>query len=146
MFFILKTRSLRTLNQLNGERKMTNIRKYKISVTIAAGATGGTAYSTPIRGKILAVGVDYPTNTCTVDLDSAGEASAQKIMDLAAANTDKTYYPRTPVCTYTGAETVLTYTALKVHEPFVVYGRVLLTVASGTAGDTVSVYITVEED
>ena len=125
---------------------MVKIRNYKISATIAAGATTASAYSVPIRGRIIAVGVNYPTNTCTVDLDSDGEASDQKILDLAAANTDKTYYPRTPVCTYTGAETVLTYTALKVHEPFVVYGRVLLTVASGTAGDTVSVYIVVEED
>jgi len=125
---------------------MGNIRKYKISATIPAGGTGVTAHSTAIRGKIIAVGVNYPTNNCTVDLDSAGEASAQKILDLAAANTDKTYYPRTPVSTYTGAETVLSYTALKVYEPFVVYGRILLTVASGTAGDTVSVHVMVEEE
>ena len=125
---------------------MGKIENYKISATIPAGETGVTAYSANIRGKILAVGVDYPANTCTVDLDSAGEASAQKILDLAAANTDKTYYPRTPVCIYTGAETVLWYTALKVYEPFTVYGRILLTVASGTAGETVSVYVMVEEE
>lgn len=93
----------------------------------------------------MAVGVDYPAHTCTVDLDSDGEASDQKILDLAAANTDKTYYPRTPVSIYTGAETVLSYTALKVYEPFVVYGRVKLSVAAGTAGDSVSVYLMVEE-
>jgi len=124
---------------------MSKITKYKISATIAAGATTASAYSVPIRGKVLAVGVDYDTNTCTVDLDTDGEASDQKILDLAAANTDKTYYPRTPVCTYTGAETVLTYTALKVHEPFVVYGRIKLSLASGTATETVSVYLMVEE-
>lgn len=125
---------------------MTKIRKYKISATIPAGETGITAYSVPIRGRILAVGVNYPAHVCTVDLDSAGEASAQKILDLASANTDKTYYPRTPVCTYTGAETVLTYTDLKVYEPFLVYGRVLLTVAIGTATETVSIYLMVEEE
>ena len=125
---------------------MGKIRKYKVSATIPAGETGITAYSVSIRGRILAVGVNYPTHTCTVDLDSSGEASAQKILDLAAANTDKTYYPRTPVCIYTGAETVLSYTALKVYEPFLVYGRILLTVASGTAGETVSVYLIVEEE
>ena len=125
---------------------MGKIRKYKISATIPAGDTGITAYSVPIRGRIIAVGVNYPTNNCTVDLDSAGEASAQKILDLAAANTDKTYYPRTPVSTYTGAETVTWFTAMKVYEPFMVYGRILLTVASGTAEDTVSVHVMVEEE
>ena len=124
---------------------MSKITKYKISATIAAGATTASAYSVPIRGRVMAVGVDYPAHTCTVDLDSDGEASDQKIMDLAAASTDKTYYPRTPVSTYTGAETVLSYTALKVYEPFVVYGRVKLSVAAGTAGDSVSVYLMVEE-
>ena len=124
---------------------MSKITKYKISATIAAAATTASAYSVPIRGRVIAVGVDYPAHTCTVDLDTDGEASDQKILDLAAANTDKTYYPRTPVCTYTGAETVLTYTALKVHEPFVVYGRIKLSLASGTATETVSVYLMVEE-
>jgi hypothetical protein len=125
---------------------MSNIRKYKISSgTIAADGTA-SAYSTPIRGKILAVGVDYPANTCTVDLDSDGEASAQKILDLSAANTDATYYPRTPVCTYAGAETVYWEGTNKVCEPFVVYGRVKLSVASGTAGQSVSVYLIVEEE
>ena len=124
---------------------MSKITKYKISATIAAGETTASAYSVPIRGRVMAVGVDYPAHTCTVDLDSDGEASDQKILDLAAANTDKTYYPRTPVSIYTGAETVLSYTALKVYEPFVVYGRVKLSVAAGTAGDSVSVYLMVEE-
>jgi len=125
---------------------MSRITKYKISATIPDGETGATAYSIPIRGRILAVGVDYPTHTCEVDLDTDGEASAQKILDLATATTDATYYPRTPVCIYTGAETVLYADGKKVHEPFVVYGRVLLTVAAGTAGETVSVYLMVEEN
>ena len=125
---------------------MSKITKYKISATIAAGATTASAYSVTIRGRVIAVGVDYPTHTCTVDLDTDGEASDQKILDLAAANTDATYYPRTPVCTYTGAETVLSYTALKVYEPFAVYGRVKLSLASGTATETVSVYLMVEEN
>ena len=125
---------------------MTRITKYKISSgSIAADGTA-SAYSIPIRGRILAVGIDYPAHTCTVDLDSDGEASAQKILDLAAANTDKTYYPRTPVCIYSGGETVLWYTALKVHEPFVIYGRVKLSIASGTAGESVTVYLMVEEN
>ena len=125
---------------------MSRITKYKISATIPAGDTGATAYSIPIRGRILAVGVDYPTHTCTVDLDTDGEASAQKILDLATATTDATYYPRTPVCIYSGGETVFWEGTNKVYEPFVVYGRIKLTVAGGTAEETVSVYLMVEEN
>jgi len=128
---------------------MSQIRKYKVSATIAAGETTASAYSSPIRGRILAVGIDYPSHTCTVDLDSDGEAVAQKILDLSAANTDIVYYPRTPVHTYDGSAVDLSDTEggdTAQYEPFVVYGRVKLSVASGTAGDTVSVYIIVEED
>ncbi len=125
---------------------MSKITKYKVTATIAAGASTATAYSIPIRGKIIAVGINYPTNTCTVDLDSDGEASDQKILDLAAANTNKTYYPRTPVHTFEGAETVYWFTALKVHEPFTVYGRIKLSLASGTAGESVTIYLMVEEN
>jgi len=125
---------------------MSQIRKYKISSGAIAADGSASAYSVPIRGKILAVGVDYPAHTCTVDLDSDGEASAQKILDLAAANTDATYYPRTPVCIYTGGETVYWEGTNKVYEPFVVYGRVKLTIASGTEDEVVKVYLIVEED
>jgi len=128
---------------------MSRITKYKISATIPAGETGATAYSIPIRGRILAVGVDYPTNTCEVDLDTDGEASAQKILDLATATTDATYYPRTKMHDYVGADLDLSDTEggnTAQYEPFVVYGRILLTVANGTAEDTVSVYLMVEEN
>lgn len=128
---------------------MSNIRRYKVSATIATGETTASAYSSPIRGRILAVGINYPSNTCTVDLDSDGEASAQKILDLSAANTDTTLYPRTKRQDYTGSDLDLSDDEggdTAVYGPFVVYGRVKLSVASGTAGDTVSVYIVVEED
>lgn len=124
---------------------MTTITKYKVSATIATGATTASAYSKPVRGKILAVGINYPTNTCTVDLDSNGEAAAQKIVDLAAANTDIVVYPRTPVQDNTGTD--VTYDGTnEIYQPFIVYGRVKLSLASGTAGDTVSVDLIVEEN
>jgi len=123
---------------------MSKITKYKISATIAAGATSASAYSIPIRGKVLAVGVDYPTHTCTVDLDSDGEASAQKVLDLAAANTNITYYPRTSSQDNTGADVTFDGTN-EIYEPFVVYGRIKLSLASGTATETVTVYLMVEE-
>jgi len=128
---------------------MGNIRKYKISSGSIAADGSAIAYSVPIRGKILAVGVGYPAHTCTVDLDSQGEATDQKILDLAAASTDATYYPRTPVHTYTGTAVDLSDTEggnNAQYESFVVYGRIKLTIASGTAAESVSVYIMVEED
>lgn len=128
---------------------MTKITKYTVTATIAAGATTAEAYFNPLRGKILAVGVNYDTNTCTVDLDSDGEASAQKILDLAAANTDVTIYPRTPVQDYTGADVDLSDTEggnTAQYEHFVVYGRVKVSLASGTAGESVTVDLIVEEN
>jgi hypothetical protein len=124
---------------------MSHIRKYKISSgSIAADGTA-TAYSVAVRGRILAVGVDYPAGTCTVDLDSDGEASAQKILDLAAANTDATYYPRAFAQKIDG--TLLLYTTgEEVPVEFVVYGRIKLSIAAGTATQSVSVQIVVEEE
>ncbi|KKM63701.1 hypothetical protein LCGC14_1508750, partial [marine sediment metagenome] len=66
---------------------MSRITVKRLSATIAAGG-GATAVTNIVGGRILAVHVDYPTNTCTVDLDSTGETVSQKILDLAAANTD----------------------------------------------------------
>jgi hypothetical protein len=123
---------------------MSTIRKYKVSATIAADGTA-SAYTSPVRGRILAVGIDYPANTCTVDLDSDGEAAAQKIIDLSAANTDVVRYPRKAVEDNTG--TAVTYDGTnEIYEPFVVFGRVKLSVASGTEDETVSVTLIVEED
>ncbi len=123
---------------------MGKIRNFRWTATIAAGATGATAYSPPIRGRILKVGVDYNTAACTVDLDTDGETNAQKILDLSSANTDATYYPRVQVedITGTGKEYASGY---PIYEPFVVYGRLLLTLVSGTATHSVNVHVTVEE-
>jgi len=121
------------------------IQRVRLTGTIIADGSA-TAYSQPLAGKILAVQVNYPAATCTVDIDTDGEGgAAQKIIDLAAANTDATYYPRTPVCTYAGAQTIYWEGTNKVCEPFVVNGRLKLTVASGTDTQIVSVDIIYEE-
>ncbi len=128
---------------------MTRITKYKVSATIALGETTAISYSVPIRGRILAVGINYPSNTCTVDLDSDGEAAAQKVLDLAAANTDVVIYPRTLVQDNTGTDVDMSDAQggdVKKYEYFVVYGRIKLSLASGTALDTVSVDLIVEEN
>ncbi len=128
---------------------MSRIRTYRWKAIIPTGATGTTAYSQVIRGKILKVGVDYNTAACTVDLDSADEAKAQKILDLASASTDAAYYPRTPLHKYDGSAIDLSDAEggdIAMYGEFLVNGRLLLTLASGTAGHSVTVHVTVEED
>ena len=128
---------------------MSKIRKYKVSATVPTGETTASAYTSPVRGRILAVGVDYDTNTCTVDLDTDGEAAAQKILNLAASNTDVIIYPRVALEDNTGTALDLSDTEggdTAMYGHFVVYGRLKLSLASATAGDTVSVHIIVEED
>jgi len=118
---------------------------------IASGAidAGGdaVAYSKPIYGKILAVHVNYPTNTCTVDIDTDGELKAQKIVDLAAANTDAVYYPRVALHDNTGTALDLSDTEggdVAMYGEFVVVGRLKLTIASGTATEEVTVDVIYE--
>ena len=127
---------------------MTTIRRVTIDSGAISAGGAATAYSEVVRGRILAVQINYPTNTCTVDLDSNNEFVAQKIMDLGAANTDATYYPRTPLHDYTGTAIDLSdaqggNTAM--YGFFEVWGRIKLTIASGTEAETVSVYVFVEE-
>ena len=127
---------------------MTNIREYKVTATIPAGETTATAYSSSITGKIIKVGINYDAHTCTVDLDTNGETNAQKILDLAASNTDVTIYPRTPVQDYTGADVDLSDAEggnTAQYEQFAVCGRIKVSLASGTTGESVTVKILVEE-
>jgi len=121
------------------------IQRVRIGSGAIAAAGTATAYSNTFAGRIIAVQVNYPAATCTVDIDTDGELQAQKILDLAAANTDITYYPRTPACDYTGAQTVYWEGTNKVCDQFVVNGRLKLSIASGTAGQEVTVDIIYEE-
>ena len=123
---------------------VNKIQRFRIKSGAIAADGSATAYSSIVMGKILAVHVNYPTNTCTVDIDTDGELKSQKILDLAVANTDIVYYPRTPVCVNTGGETVFWEGTNKAYTEFMVHGRLLLTIASGTAGEEVSVDVIVE--
>ena len=128
---------------------MGSIRMYKIASGAIDASGDAVEYSVAIRGRILKIGVNYPTNTCEVDLDSQGEVTDQKVIDLAAANTDATYYPRIALHDNTGSALDLSDTEggdTAMYGYFAVYGRIKLTIASGTEGESVSVTIVVEED
>lgn len=127
---------------------MGRIRNIRWTATIAASQTTATAYGPVIRGRILKVGVNYTTNACTVDLDSDGETNAQKILDLSSASADATYYPRVALHDNTGSAIDLSDGQggdIAMYGHFVVYGRLLLTLAAGTATHSVTIHLTVEE-
>jgi len=122
------------------------ITKYKLTGTIASNAIN-IYTSHVVRGKIIAVQVDYPAHTVTVDL-LTDEAVPQTILDLAAANTDVTIYPRTPVQDYTGADIDLSDAEggnVAKYDNFCVFSRLNLVCASGTNGEVVTVHVYVEE-
>lgn len=124
--------------------------RYKITGTIAAGATTVTASSKPIRGRIVSVEIIYPVHTCTLDLDvnTGTGLQTQKILDLAASNTDTVKYPETPLHDYTGAAINLSDASggnTAKYGPFMVFGTILMSIAAGTAGETITVYVNAEE-
>lgn len=120
------------------------LRKYRISSGAIAVDGTASAYSEVIRGKLLSVHINYPAATCTVDLDEQDTVQNQKLLDLAAANTDVTVYPRKAVHDYTGTEVTFDGTN-EIYEPFIVFGRIKLSIESGTAAQEVTVDLIVEE-
>lgn len=117
------------------------IQQQTIVATVAAGATTATAETEMINGEILKVAMDVTGNSMDINLDSLGEQKAQAILDITG-NTDTTYYPRTPTVDYQGAANSLYAATFPVYVPFVVYGKLRLSLASAAAGETVTMTIT----
>ena len=116
------------------------IDRLQIKATAAgtAGAAAATAYSPHVAGEILKVHVDYTGDTNTMDVTLADEAdpAAESIVSLANQDTDITLYPRRLLETNDGTD--LTYDGTrKVYAPYVVHGRLKLSVAQADAGDVV---------
>ncbi len=120
------------------------IRQMRITATVPTGETGVTADTETIHGKIIKVSFAFTGNSMDVNLDTLVEPKAQAIINYTG-NTDSTFYPRVPVSLNTGGETVLWFTALKVYEPYTVFGKLRLTLASAAAGEIVVMAITYEE-
>jgi len=122
---------------------MSKLQRIRINSGAIDASGDAEAYSEPVRGKILAVHVNYPTNTCEVDL-TTDEAVAQTILDLAAANTDIVIYPRVKIQNNAGTD--ITYDGSnEVYDNYAVFDRLKLTIASGTATEEVTVDVLVEE-
>jgi len=112
-----------------------------IIATVPAGGTGVTADSSTIHGEILKVSMNVTGNSMDINLDTLGEQSAQAIIDYTG-NTDSTFYPRTPTVDNAGAANSLYAATFPVQTPFVVYGKLRLTLASAAPAETVTMTIT----
>ena len=104
------------------------------------GAATATGYSLQVSGRVLSVHLAYhdtPPATSDVTLvdenDPAGEAS----LSLANANTDLRCCPRRAVQDNAGSDLTFDGTH-KLCTPYVVYGRLLGSLAQANAGDSVT--------
>lgn len=139
---------------------------HKIENTIATGATTGTTFSKPIRGRILSIKVLFtnstPASTSDRDVnlwemnpadDDDTSDALQEILDIGTLGANPSadnivYYPETNAQDYQGTNLDLSdgqggNTAKYV--PFLVFGRVMLQVTAAAAGDITTVYLMVEE-
>ncbi len=123
------------------------IRQIKIVATVPAGGTGVTADSDTIHGEILKVAMDVTGNSMDINLDTLGEPKAQAILDITG-NTDATYYPQTEALDFQGASLNSSDEQggnVKNFTPFVVFGKLRLTLASAAAAEKVVMTITYRE-
>ena len=120
------------------------IRKIRLVATVAAGATGATATSNTIHGEILKVSTDVTGNSMDINLDTTGEPKAQAIIDYTG-NTDTVFYPRAFAQTIAGVDLVYIASGEEIPVPFVVAGKLVLTLASAAAAETVTMDVIYEE-
>jgi hypothetical protein len=120
------------------------ITQQTITATVAAGATGATADTEIVHGEIVKVDMDVTGASMDINLDSLGEQKAQAILNITG-NTDTTYYPQTEAVDNAGASLDASDSEggpVKKFTPFVVYGKLRLTLANAAAAETVTMTIT----
>ena len=120
----------------------SKITQYKLE------ATGNTtAYtSNVVRGKILALIVNYNASPATTDvtISDTNAAIAQTIYTKDDSQTDAWVYPRAYAQDTAGTD--LTYDATrKIPVPFTVFSRLKLVVTGNDTDDVVTVHVLVEE-
>jgi len=126
---------------------MINLITFTVGPTVGgAGVSTATGYSRNVKGKVLAVHVDHSVGgagTTDFTLSDAEDPIAESIFTLTDSVTDTKRYPRRP--TQNSAGTDATYDGTrKVHEPYVVCGRLKGVLAQGNDGQTATVYVWLE--
>lgn len=108
-------------------------------------AATATGYSSHIAGKVLAVYIDYTTAAANPDLTLSDESdpASENILNLADQKTDIKIYPRRVTEKNDGTD-ILYVTGEEVYEPYIVHGRLELTLAQADAADTAVATVWVE--
>jgi len=92
-------------------------------------------------GEILKVSMDVTGDSMDINLDSLGVTSRPSNHRLYR-DTDSTFYPRAFQEGITGTDLVYIASGEEIPTPFVVYGKLRLTLASAAAAETVTMTIT----
>ena len=103
-----------------------------------AGVSTATGYSTPVRGEVLAVHVDYqgspPAGTTDFTLSDEDDPASEAIVSLTDQSTDIKIYPERLVEKNDGTDWL--YAAgEEVSRPYVVHGRLEATIAQANLAD-----------
>jgi hypothetical protein len=108
-------------------------------------AATATGYSPPVRGKVLAVYVDYTTAAANPDytLVDEDDPASENIANLANQKTDIKIYPRRVTEKNDGTD-ILYAAGEEVFEPYVVHGRLAATLAQADADDTAVTTVWIE--
>ena len=124
------------------------IRQVRITATVATGETTADATSEFFHGKILKIVTDVTGDSMDINLDTVGEQKSQALLDYTG-NTDTNFYPRVALTDNTGTAIDLSTSGEggdnAMYGPYVVFGKVKLSLASAAAAETVTVEITYEE-
>jgi hypothetical protein len=122
---------------------MIDVVQIPVTTTGGDGAATGDASSVDVSGRVLAVYLDYDGNApATTDVTLAmADGPSENILEISNNKTDGWYYPRKQVCESDGS--ALTYDGTYiVAEPYVVHGRLKLSVAQADAlTDCVTAYV-----
>ena len=109
-----------------------------------AGVSTATGYSTPVRGEVLAVHVDYvgspPGATTDFTLSDEDDPISESIISLTDQATDIKIYPRRVTEQSDGTD-ILYVAGEEVFEPYVVHGRLEATIAQANDDDYVIVTV-----
>jgi hypothetical protein len=117
------------------------IDRIQFSTGAAAGEDGSataTGYSVSVAGEVLAVHIDYqdspPAATTDVTMSDEADPASESIVSLTDQATDIKIYPRRVTEKNDGTDILYT-TGEEVYEPYVVHGRLELTIAGANAND-----------
>ena len=116
------------------------------TATGSAGSAAGYSYAPHCYGRVLKVAISYtgsPPGTTDVILEDENDPGEEKIVNLVNNTTTRIIYPRRPV--QDNANTDLTYDGTrKVSEPYVVHGRLKLSIDEANANSVVTAIIWLE--